>query len=230
MKTLMLVFLLAGAALFAEDAAVSYRAKADFSLTADPAAAHWAAVPAVEFEHGRYGEAIPGYRTQVRSRWTSKNLYFLFTCPYEALFTKPGEPGQGETNELWKWDAAEIFIGSDFENIRRYKEFEVSPRGEWIDLSVELAAGGGKHNIDWLWNSGFENKTRIDEQRKVWYCEMRIPVAAIAPWVAAEGREFRANFYRIQGKPPKFLAWRPVNQNWFHRPEAFGKLVLGGAR
>jgi len=143
MKTLMLVFLLAGAALFAEDAAVSYRAKADFSLTADPAAAHWAAVPAVEFEHGRYGEAIPGYRTQVRSRWTPKNLYFLFTCPYEALFTKPGEPGQGETNELWKWDAAEIFIGSDFENIRRYKEFEVSPRGEWIDLSVELAAGGG---------------------------------------------------------------------------------------
>jgi hypothetical protein len=30
------------------------------------------------------------------------------------------------------------FIGDDFKNIRRYKEFEVSPQGEWVDLDVNL--------------------------------------------------------------------------------------------
>ena len=48
--------------------------------------------------------------------------------------------GDIETNELWNWDVAEVFIGSDFKNIRRYKEFEVSPQAEWVDLDVNLDA------------------------------------------------------------------------------------------
>jgi hypothetical protein len=27
----------------------------------------------------------PGHRTEIRSRWTDKNLYLLFICPYEEL-------------------------------------------------------------------------------------------------------------------------------------------------
>ena len=46
--------------------------------------------------------------------------------------------GDIETNELWNWDVAEVFIGSDFKNIRRYKEFEVSPQAEWVDLDINL--------------------------------------------------------------------------------------------
>jgi len=29
------------------------------------------------------------------------------------------------------------FIGSDFKDIKRYKEFEVSPHNEWIDLDID---------------------------------------------------------------------------------------------
>ena len=205
--------------------ATSYRAEADFPLTADPVSQEWKDVRGVAFEHGRYGEQAPGYVTEVRSRWTDNNLYFLFTCHYEDLNLKPGPPADGETYGLWSWDVAEVFIGSDFENIRSYKEFEVSPRGEWVDLSIELNPGG-KNRTDWQWNSGFSNMTRIDEQHKVWYTEMRIPMSSITAWKPEAGRAFRANFYHVQGKPTKFLAWQPVNQDSFHKPEAFGKLVL----
>ena len=32
-----------------------------------------------------YGQSQPRYRTEILSRWTEKNLYFLFVCPYEVL-------------------------------------------------------------------------------------------------------------------------------------------------
>jgi hypothetical protein len=235
MRLLALLMVL-GAALFAADRgpriavagiskSTSYRAKADFQLTADPLSQEWKDVRGVAFEHGRYGEQVPGYATEVRSRWTEKNLYFLFTCHYKDFNLKPGPPAVGETNELWNWDVAEAFIGSDFKNIRSYKEFEVSPRGEWVDLSIDLSLGA-KDSNDWRWNSGFANMTRIDEQHKVWYAEMRIPMSSIAAWKPEAGRAFRANFFHVQGKPAKFLAWQPVNQDSFHKPEAFGMLVL----
>ncbi|MBM3744469.1 MAG: hypothetical protein FJW34_01575 [Acidobacteria bacterium] len=217
--------MLAGVLAAAESQAVSYRVPEDSPLTADPSSPHWKGVRGVVFEHGRYGESIPRHRTEVRSLWTGRNLYFLFTCSYDNLYLKPGEPAAGETNQLWNWDVAEVFIGSDFDNIRRYKEFEVSPRGEWIDLAIELDPGG-KHHIDWQWNSGFATRTRIEEQRKIWHVEMRIPIVSLAAWTPEPGRTFRVNFYRIQGQPRRFLCWQPVHQNWFHQPEAFGTLVL----
>ena len=225
MKTTALLFLFAASLCAADGVATSYRAEADFPLTADPASQSWKDIRGVTFEHGRNGERIPGYLTEVRSRWTDQNLYFLFTCPYENLNLKPGPPAKGETNELWNWDVAEVFIGSDFENIRYYKEFEVSPRGEWVDLAIDKEPGG-KLNGDWKWDSSFVSMARIDEQRKIWYMEMRIPISSIAPWKAEPGRSFRANFYRCQGRPVKDLNWQPVNQGSFHKPEAFGKLVL----
>src|SRR5260370_38127731 len=62
--------------------------KADFAITADPNSDHWHNVPGVFFENGPRGESVPGHRTEVRSRWTGRNLYFLFICPYETLHLK----------------------------------------------------------------------------------------------------------------------------------------------
>jgi hypothetical protein len=204
----------------------SYRASADFALTADPRAPSWKSVQGVEFEQGRNGEPIPGHHTEVRSRWTDSNLYLLFICRYEDLYLKPGAPARGETSALWDWDVAEAFIGWDFERINLYKEFEVSPRSEWIDLAIEYHPVGN-NNVDASWNSGFTNRTRIDKRHKTWYAEMRIPLASIASWKPDVGRALRINLFRIQGsKPRKLLCWRPVYSESFHQPKAFGKLVL----
>ncbi len=204
----------------------SYRAKADFELTASPASVAWKNVKGVFAERGPQGEAVPGHRTEIRSRWTKKNLYLLFICPYEQLFLKEHPSTTTETNLLWEWDVAEVFVGADFNHIRHYREYQVSPQGEWVDLDIDL--DGPEPDKRWLWNSGMQVKARLDKEKKIWYGEMKIPIASIDSRPAAPGNEMRINFYRIQGPPPhrKFIAWQPTHSASYHMPEAFGKLRL----
>jgi len=205
----------------------SRRAKSDFQLTADPNAEHWKNVPGVFTDKGRRGETVPGHRTEIRSRWTDKNLYFLFVCPYEELNLKPNPSTTAETNKLWEWDVAEVFIGTDFKDIKHYTEFQVSPQGEWVDLDINRNPDPPVHNV--AWNSGYEVKARLDREKKVWYGEMRIPMAKIDARKPRAGAEMRINFYRIQGAAPnrRFINWQPVNSDNYHTPEAFGRLKLG---
>jgi hypothetical protein len=131
-----------------------------------------------------------------------------------------------ETNELWNWDVAELFIGSDFHNIRRYKEFEISPQREWIDLDVNLDLPD--HTVGWTWNSGFQVAARIDAKTKIWYGAMRIPFAALDSRPPVAGMTFRANLFRGQGPPErhKSIAWMAPMSETFHTPEKFGLLTL----
>ncbi len=131
----------------------SRRAATDTKADLDPNSTFWRGAPAIFATVNRTGAEVPQHRTEIRSRWTGENLYFLFICPYEKLYLKPDPQPTVETNQLWKWDVAEVFIGSDFQNIRQYKEFEVSPQGEWIDLAIDL--GKPHHEDGWTWNSGF---------------------------------------------------------------------------
>ena len=159
------------------DVATSTEASDDVAISTDPVTPFWSQTQPIFAEKDKKGRPLPGYRTEVRSRWTEKNLYFLFSCPYERLFLKPNPTTATETNELWNWDVAEVFIGSDFKNIRRYKEFEISPQGEWIDLDIDLTKP--HHEEGWTWDSGFQVAARIDEKSKIWYGAMKIPWTAL---------------------------------------------------
>jgi hypothetical protein len=204
----------------------SERAPGDASADTDPQSDFWRGVPPVFAEHDAMGNSVPGYRTEIRSRWTDTNLFFLFICPYEQLNLKPEPKTQTETNELWKWDVAEVFIGSDFKNIRKYKEFEISPQGEWVDLDIDLDAP--HHEDGWKWNSGFQAAARIDAAARTWYGFMRIPYAAVDERPASAGNTFRINLFRSQGARPNHqsIVWQPTHRPSFHVPEVFGKLEL----
>ena len=204
----------------------STRAPRDASADTDPNSGFWRGVPPIFADRDGAGNLVPGHRTEIRSRWTNGNLYFLFTCPYEQLNLKPDPKTETETNELWKWDVAEVFVGSDFKNIRRYKEFEISPQSEWIDLDIDLDAP--RHEDGWMWNSGFQSSARIDQAGKTWFGFMRIPYAAIDPRPAAAGNTLRINFFRSQGARPnhKAIVWQPTHRATFHVPEVFGTLRL----
>jgi Carbohydrate family 9 binding domain-like len=204
----------------------SMKADHDAMLMTDPAASFWRVGPAVYAERDTYGKPLPGYRTEIRSRWTKDNLYFLFVCPYDTLYLKADPNTSTDTFGLWDWDVAEVFIGSDFQNIRRYKEFEVSPQGEWIDLDIDLTKP--QHEDGWKWNSGFQVSTRLDRAAKTWYAALRIPFAAIDPRPPAEGNTFRINLFRAQGPPSqrKYIAWQATMSDSFHVPERFGILKL----
>lgn len=192
----------------------------------NPNSSFWRGAPAVFADHDTAGNPLPGYRTEIRSRWTERNLYFLFICPYEQLHLKPNPNSRSETNELWNWDVAEAFIGSDYKNIRRYKEFEISPQAEWVDLDIDLDT---PHPADgWVWNSGMEAGARIDAAQRIWYGFMRIPFAAVDARPAHAGNRLRINFYRSQGTGPghKLINWQPTGRPSFHVPQAFGELKL----
>ena len=204
----------------------SVYAEHDVSLETDPGSAFWRGAVPVYAEVDTYGKPVAHHRTEVRSRWTKDNLYLLYVCPYEELHLKPSPDTVAETNELWNWDVAELFIGSDFQNIRRYKEFEVSPQGEWVDLDIDLASP--HHEDGWIWNSGFKVAARIDPKAKIWYGVMRIPFAAIDERAPAAGNVFRANLFRGQGPPERqrSIAWKAPMRDTFHTPERFGQLEL----
>jgi len=225
--TLMWVLIFITQSAAANDAVLeSTRAAEDMAASTDPSIPFWQAAPPVYADKDPYGQPLPRYRTEIRSRWTEKNLYFLFICPYEELHLKPSPSTSTETNRLWEWDVAEVFIGSDFENIRRYREFELSPQGEWIDLDIDLTKP--HHEDGWTWNSGFVVAARIDSTAKIWYGAMRIPFSALQSPPPTVEERLRINLFRSQGPPPNRIAvvWQPTMSKTFHVPEKFGLLRL----
>jgi Carbohydrate family 9 binding domain-like len=203
----------------------SVQAMDDVPLDLDPAAPFWREASPVYMERDNLGKIVPGYRTAVRTRWTNNNLYFLFVCPFQELHLKPSPTTEKETNELWNWDVAEVFIGSSLADIKRYKEFEVSPQGEWIDLDIDLHKP--HHEEGWTWSSGVEVSARIDQAAHIWYGAMRIPFGAIDTRPAMPGNMLRINLFRSQGPPPQqAITWQPPMSSTFHVPERFGLIRL----
>jgi hypothetical protein len=179
-----------------------------------------------ELALGFFGEPVALPPTTVRSQWTAQDLYFFFTCPYRKLHLKPNPVTTSETDRLWNWDVAEAFIGSDFANISRYKEFQVSPQGEFVDLDIDREHPERQQGVPW--QSGFQVAARIDEVSKVWYGQMRIPFASLGVDSPTPGTELRLGLFRIEGPEPDrtYVSWRATGTASFHVPSAFGTLVL----
>jgi hypothetical protein len=209
------------------DRMIATRAAADFELTADPNAPPWKNVKGVWAEVDPFGKKVAAHhRFETRVRWTPEYLYFLFICPYDELNLKPNPVTSKETNKLWEWDVAEVFIGADFNNIHRYREYQVSPQGEWVDLDIDRK--NPKPEGGWLWNSGFEVRAGIDSANKVWYGAMKIPAKSIDDGPVRAGKQYRMNVYRLAGKAPdrQSIMWTPTMNRSHHTPEQFGILVL----
>ncbi len=205
---------------------VSLKAQHDVRLNADPSTSFWRGARPVYLQVDSEGRPQAEYTTEVRTRWTERNIYFLFVCPYKELYVKPAPDTEHETYELWNWNVAEVFIGSDFWDIKRYKEFEISPQGEWVDLDIDL--NKPHHEQGWVWNSGFEHVARIDEASHTWYAAVRIPFAALDMPAPNTSTTFRVNLFRTEGPPnaAREVMWQPTMSQTFHVPERFGQLKL----
>jgi hypothetical protein len=214
-------FLLLSAAHAAEPLSVN-RAPKDFSI-ADPAK-RWKA-PDVRASVNPMGEPSPAAFTY-QVLWTPEHLYFRFECPYDELVLRPELDTKNETYQLWDWDVTEVFIGADFNNIKRYREFQVSPRGEWVDLDIDRSRSVPGPTAA-AWNSGFTVSGKIDEKKKVWYAAMKIPMKSIDESPIAAGKKFRFNVYRLSGTGRnRSTMWVPVGNPSHHTPEKFGEMIL----
>jgi hypothetical protein len=227
MKHKALVLVLAAIPVLAQEAVIKApRAKADFTITANPDSPQWKGVPAHKAAVDPFGKPAAA-AFDFRIQWTPQFVYFQFTCPYTELNLKPSPATKEETNKLWEWDVAEVFIGADMANIHQYREYQVSPQNEWVDLDIDRKNPRPQAHT---WNSGFSVDASIDKAKNAWYGAMKIPVSSIngVSGPAKAGLELRMNVYRLDGKVPnrQSIMWNPVQVRSHHTPEKFGKLIL----
>ena len=200
-------------------------------LDSDPQSAVWRnAKTAVMTKDCTRTLDYPDLQTEIRGFWTDSDLYLLFICPYRSLNTFQPPQNDQPRRGLWDRDVVEMFLGDDWENIRHYREFEIAPTADWIDLAIDLDHRGQDRN----WRSGWKTTARIDEKAKIWYAACQIPLKSVSEKEVRPGTRWRANLYRIDGDGPdpqrRFMCWQPtcvVNRDPNHVPENFGSLVFG---
>jgi Flp pilus assembly protein TadD len=201
-------------------------------LSADPKSQVWEqSATATIVKDCSHSLDYPDLQSTVRAFWTDSDLYLLFMCPYKKLnlFT----PSQNNTarDKLWDRDVVEMFLGDDWTDIRHYREFEVAPTGDWIDLAIDL----NRNSYDKNWRSGWRTEARIDEASHIWYAAAKIPLKSVSMEPVKEGTRWRMNLYRIEGEGPDakrhFLCWQPTcarGRDPNHVPENFGTLIFAG--
>src|SRR5208282_5431306 len=117
-----------------------------------------------------------------------------------TVFTD-AEPN-GRRDQLWDRDVAEVFLQPAGSDPRRYKEFEVSPNGLWIDLDI---APGEKRDLQ----SGLKRRVKVDQKTKTWKAELELPMKSLTVHFDPAAA-WRVNFFRVEGaREPRFYsAWR----------------------
>ncbi len=183
----------------------------------------WAKSSAACFEHDWKGENADLARsTEVRLLWTPETLFVRFAAKYRNITVFPDAREDGWRNELWDRDVVEVFLQPDSRETWKYKEFEVSPNGFWIDLDI---AGGGKKEL----RSKLRRRVVQDAKAKTWTAELAIPMRSLTPDFDAT-QTWGVNFFRVEGEaePRFYSAWSPTRSQEpnFHVPGAFGKLVF----
>jgi hypothetical protein len=179
----------------------------------------WARTKPVRLEYqSGDGSPRPALSTTVRALWSEKFLYLGYECPFTKLTIFEPVWKDKERLGLWDGDVVEAFIGSDTNDIRHYTEFEVAPSNENLDLVLKLP------ERDFEWSSGFESAVHVDEANKLWTCELRIPLTALADQQPKPGQLWRVNLYRAAQANGAFLAFRPPLTDTFHTPQRFGVL------
>src|SRR5579871_1454512 len=168
-------------------------------LNADPHSATWAHAASTWITKDCTHEIdYPKLKTEVRGFWTDTDLYLLFTCPYSVLnLWLPADNSKDHIN-LWDRDVVEFFLGDDWKDIKHYREFEIAPTGDWVDLAIDL----NKNSYDAKWNSGYQKLGRIDEKAHIWYAATRVPLKSVSTQTVKAGTKWRANLYRIDGVGP----------------------------
>ncbi|HEX8800951.1 MAG TPA: carbohydrate-binding family 9-like protein [Terriglobales bacterium] len=164
----------------------------------------------------------PQRSTGVRVLWTGGHLYIRFRCQYRAIHVFPDADSNGRRNELWDRDVAEVFLQPDRFGEKYYKEFEVSPKGQWLDL--DITPQGLRHIA-----SGMRSRVSVGQSAKTWTADLAIPIGAITSGFDP-AQSWRVNFFRCEDVDPQrfYSAWQPTNtaQPNFHVPEKFGTLYF----
>ena len=189
----------------------------------------WAIGNPVTISHYWSGEtASPERSFEARLLWSVENLYVRFDAKQAEPLVVSDEPNlASKTLGLWDRDVVEIFIAPDANEPRKYFEFEAAPKGEWVDLAIDLTSG--KRETDVEYSSEMQTAVRIEDGKII--TVIRIPWNALGKRPSA-GDVWPGNLFRCVGRDPDrgYLAWSPTltDKPNFHVPERFGEFEFVG--
>jgi alpha-galactosidase len=204
-----------------ESGAIALRLQSAVGSDGMPSPKDWARATPISFDSDWQGKnADPERRTEVRILWTPDALYLRFVCRYRSIHVFDDAEPSGRRDKLWERDVAEVFLQSDQFGTKHYKEFEVSPNGQWVDL--EITPEGGS-----LLSNELRRVVSTDTAKKEWTAVIAIPMKTLIANFDPK-QKWRVNFFRCEGVDPErsYLAWRRNDspQPNFHVPAAFGAL------
>lgn len=191
-----------------------------------PGPSSWELAAPVRFNADWQGKnADPGRETEVRLLWTPETLFLRFHAKYRVITVFSEAQPDGRRDHLWDRDVAEVFLQPDPSQLRRYKEFEVSPNGFWIDLDI---APGEKHDL----KCGLRRRVALQEASSEWIAELALPMNCLVEHFDPAAA-WKVNFFRAEGaaEPRFYSAWRPTRTPApnFHVPEVFGALAFAAS-
>ncbi len=163
-------------------------------------------------------DADPMRETQVRLLWSNEHLYVRFLCRYHELYVYPDN--NSRRDRLWLRDVAEAFVRTGTDELRHYKEFEISPNGDWLDLDIDH---GEKSDL----LCSLKSRVIVSPDTRIWTAELAIPISCVTASFSPDDI-WRLNLFRIEGRDPHrfYSAWQPTHTAIpnFHVPELFGEL------
>lgn len=175
--------------------------------------------------------APPRLATNVVAWFDDRHLSILFTAADDHVRATM----LGHDEPLYEQDVVEVFFAP--EELTRYFELEVSPRGTIFDARVVSPDGDrATMQVDRAWDcEGLVAAVRlVTESDGAMSADtlLRIPFASIGRSTPRDGERWRANFFRVDRHPAhgdEFSAWQPAMKfpPDFHVPAAFGTLLFG---
>jgi hypothetical protein len=134
---------------------------------------------------------------------------------------------------IYEEDVVEAFL-SPGDDLTRYFELEVNPRGTIFDARIDSPDGTRQTmhvERDWTCEGLIATVRSVTESGGAASVDtlLRIPFAALGLSTPRSGATWRANFFRVDRHPrqgDEFSAWQPTLKNPpdFHVPAAFGTL------
>jgi alpha-galactosidase len=206
--------------------AVAARIPGNTSPNGFPSTAQWDAATPLRFSADWQGNhADPQRETEVRLLWSPDTLFLKFHARFRTITTFSDSEPSGRRDQLWDRDVAEVFLRPDASDPQRYKEFEISPNGMWIDLDI---SHGERQDL----HSGLRRRVAVDQQQQLWLAEIALPMKSLVPSFDPAA-VWRVNFFRVEGpaEPRFYSAWSPTHTPVpnFHVPAAFGQLIFSPA-
>jgi hypothetical protein len=202
-------------------------------------AANWAAAPSPDDWAWDAATPLPpliladgsgpaSQQTTVRVCYNSQAFFVRFECEDRDIwgsYTERDDP-------IYEEEVVEVFIAPGEATPVDYYEFEVSPLGTLLDLTVHNPdSDRATIRLDFGWNCpGLRWFAGRDQTNGRWWGVYVFPWAAIGAPGELPTR-WRANFYRIErphGAPAEFSCWSPTMTEPadFHKPAYFGVLEL----